>query len=160
MKSHKTLTKLLFRAFLLISLPLVVASCGSPATMGGKTTSLASTTIQTSSRSSVDEAVKYVFQEEGFSLLNQTPSEFRFRKWGGFATVAKYGSLQSEGVAIEPEVTVRPKGQGVYLVECEVYMREHSGHELLDTNRRLRISGKFAYGGLMKKIKKRAESRR
>ena len=98
-------------------------------------------------------------REEGVSLLSESPNEFHFRKWGGKSTEIIYGSWFTEGVAIEPEVLVFDKGNGEFAVHCDVYMREHSGSELLDANWKLLGSGKLAYSRMMTRIKKRAEGR-
>ena len=147
------------RAILAGGLVLVASGCGSTVGVGGGSSSFVSTTIKNSSRASVDAAVKSVFREEGFTLINQTPDKFHFRKWGGRSTEVIYGSWFTEGVAIEPEVLVFDKGGGTFTVHCDVFMREHQGREILDANYQLRASGKAAYSGMMRKIRKRAEGR-
>lgn len=149
----------MMRACLLGSLVAVATSCSSTVGVGGGASSFVSTTVTNSTRASVNAAVKAVFREEGFSLINESANEFQFRKWGGRSAEIIYGSWFTDGVAIEPEVVVFDKGQGTFSVHCDVYMREHNGSELLDANWRLLGSGKMAYNGLMKKIKKRAEGR-
>lgn len=159
--SMKTPLKSLFlRSLLLGALPLLASSCASVVGVGGGKNSFVSTTVQNSTRGSVDEAVKSVFREEGFTLISQRSNEFHFRKWGGRSAEIIYGSWLTEGVAIEPEVVIDARGAGTFGVNCDVYMREHNGKELLDANWRLRSSGKRAYNGMMKKIRKRAEARR
>jgi len=138
-------------------LAVLLSSCGSSVGVGGGSKSFVSTTVANSSRGAVNAAVKAVFREEGFSLIGEDAGEFHFRKWGGRSAELIYGSWFTEGVAIEPEVMVFDKGQGTFSVHCDVYMREHNGSDLLDANWRLLGSGKMAYNGLMKKIKKRAE---
>ena len=149
----------MMRGCLVGILVAVATSCSSTVGVGGGASSFVSTSITNSTRSSVDAAVKSVFLEDGFSLINRNGDLFYFRKWGGRSTEVIYGSWFTDGVAIEPEVVVFDKGQGNFTVHCDVYMREHNGSELLDANYRLRASGKMAYNGLMKKIKKRAERR-
>ena len=149
-----------FRIALLLVLIPLLTGCGSTVGVGGGSGSLASTTIKNSSRNSVNEAVKATFREEGFTLIHEGSNSFKFRKWGGRSTEIIYGTWFTDGVAIEPEVLVFDKGSGTFSVHCDVYMREHQGREVLDANYRLKASGKAAYSGLMRKIRKRAEGRR
>jgi hypothetical protein len=137
---------------------ILLCSCGSTVGVGGGKSSFVSTSIENSSRSAVDAAVASVFREEGFSLLTRDANQFNFRKWGGRSTEIIYGSWFADGVAIEPEVIVFDKGAGAFTVHCDVYMREHTGSELLDANWRLLGSGKIAYSGMMRKIRARAEA--
>lgn len=90
-------------------------------------------------------------------LVSQGPYDIHFRKMGGESARLIYGSWFSEGVAAEPEVIVIDQGNGSFTVHCDVYMREHSGSELLDANWKLRGNGKIAYSRLMSQIKKTAE---
>jgi hypothetical protein len=138
-------------------LAVMLSSCSSTVGLGGGKSSFVSTTVKNSSRASVNAAVKSVFREEGFSLLDEGPNDFHFRKWGGKSTEIIYGSWFTDGVAIEPEVLVFDKGNGEFAVHCDVYMREHNGSDLLDANWKLLGSGKLAYSGMMNRIKKRAE---
>lgn len=140
-------------------LAVLASGCSSVVGVGGGDSAFVSTTVNGSTRARVNAAVKSVFREEGFTLINESPNEFDFRKWGGRTTELIYGSWFTDGVAIEPEVLVFDKGEGTFAVHCDVYMREHNGSELLDANWRLLASGKMAYNGLMRKIKKRAEGR-
>lgn len=136
---------------------LVLGSCGSTVGVGGGSGSFVSTPVANSTRAKVNAAVKSVFREEGFTLIREGSNDFYFRKWGGTSTEVIYGSWFTDGVAIEPEVVVFDKGAGNFTVHCDVYMREHNGSELLDANWRLMGSGKMAYNGIMKKIRRRAE---
>ncbi|MFC4992012.1 hypothetical protein [Rubritalea tangerina] len=133
-------------------------SCSSTVGIGNSSNAFVSTEINNSSRSKVNSAIKSVFQEEGFALISQGANDYRFQKWGGTSTEVIYGSWFTDGVAIEPEVEIVTLGNNNYVVLCDVYMREHSGSSL-DANWRLMGSGKIAYNGLMKKIKKRAEAK-
>lgn len=151
--------KLLVRNSILGSLVLILAACASTVGVGGGSGSFVSTTISNSSAEAVDAAVKSVFREEGFSLLRQSSKSYYFQKWGGRSAEIIYGSWFTEGVAVEPEVIVFDKGAGNFTVHCDVYMREHNGSELLDSDWQLMGAGKVAYNGLMKKIKERAENR-
>lgn len=144
-------------ACLVLVLPVLLTGCAGTAGVGGGSGSFVSTSVQNSSSGAVRAAVKAVFREEGFSLINEGSNNFHFRKWGGKSTEIIYGSWFTDGVAIEPEVVVFDKGAGNFTVHCDVYMREHNGSELLDANWRLLGSGKMAYNGMMKKIKKHAE---
>lgn len=153
------LGKVLVRGGLAGVAALLLGACGSTVGVGGGAGSFVSTSVENSSRSKVNAAVKSVFREEGFTLLREGSNDFYFRKWGGKSTEVIYGSWFTEGVAIEPEVVVFDKGAGNFTVHCDVYMREHNGSELLDANWRLLGSGKVAYNGIMKKIKRRAEGR-
>lgn len=138
---------------------LLLVGCGSTVGVGGGSGSFVSTSVENSSRASVNTAVKSVFREEGFTLISEGSNEFLFRKWGGRSAEVIYGTWLTDGVAIEPEVVVFDKGAGRYMVHCDVYMREHNGSELLDANHRLLGAGKLAYQGMMNKIRKRAEER-
>jgi hypothetical protein len=141
----------------LCALALFLSSCASSVGLGGGRTSFAHCNISNSSRTAVDAAIRSVFQEEGFMLVSQGPYDFHFRKMGGDAATLIYGSWFSEGVTAEPELIVVDRGQGNFAVHCDVYMREHTGSELLDANWKVRSSGKMAYNRLMNRIKQRAE---
>ena len=148
-----------FQAACLCILSIMLSSCASSVGLGGGSSSFASTTINNSTRSTVDAAILSVFREEGFTLVSQGPYDTHFRKMGGDSAKLMYGSWFSEGVSAEPEVIVVDRGNGNFAVHCDVYMREHSGSELLDANWKLRGNGKIAYNRLMGRIKKVAEGR-
>jgi len=137
-----------------------VNSCASSVGLGGGRSSFARCNISNSSRAAVDSAIRSVFKEEGFLLVSQGPYDFHFTKMGGDSAKLIYGSWFSEGVSAEPEIIVVDRGNGNFSVHCDVYMREHSGSELLDANWKVRGSGKLAYNRLMDRIKDRAEGRR
>lgn len=144
----------------LAGVAVFLVSCGGTVGVGrGGKSSFVSTSIQNTSRPAVDAAVQSVFQDEGFTLLYRGTNDFHFRKWGGTSAQIIYGSWFSDGIAIEPEVVVFDKGAGSFTVHCDVYMREHTGSDLLDANWRLLGTGKLAYNGLMRDIKRRAEGR-
>jgi hypothetical protein len=156
MKLHCTL----LAASLTIGALTLATSCRSTVGIGSTSSgSFASTQINNSSRSSVDSAISSVFREEGFTQVYKSGNSFRFQKWGGTSTNVIYGSWFTDGVAIEPEIEVVTLGDNNYAVLCDVFMREHNGSDLMDANWRLLGSGKMAYNGLMKKIKKRAEGK-
>lgn len=156
MKTFKSIATL----FLALGSILAFTSCGSTVGVGSGSGALASTKIQNTNRAKVDSAIQSVFREEGFTLLHRRSDSFHFQKWGGTSTQVIYGSWFTEGVAIEPEVEVVQLSPTSYSVLCNVNMREHNGSELLDANWKLLGSGKIAYNGLMKKVKKRAEGSR
>jgi hypothetical protein len=133
-------------------------SCRGTVGIGSSSNAFASTEIHNSSRSSVDSAIRSVFREDGFSLVSQSGNTYQFQKWGGRSTEIVYGTWFTEGVAVEPEVEIVVLGNGSYAVLCDVYMREH-GSSLMKANHRLVASGKIAYNGMMKKVKKRAEGK-
>lgn len=135
----------------------MISSCASSVGLGRGKTSFVQTTVNNSTRSTVEAAVKSVFKQEGFSLISQGPYDLHFSKMGGESARLIYGSWFSEGVTAEPEVIIIDRGNGTFSVHCDVYMREHSGSELLDANWKLRGSGKLAYQRLMGRIKKTAE---
>lgn len=139
-------------------LAVMLSSCASSVGLGHGSSSFVSVKINNSSREKVDAAVMSVFREEGFSLVSQGPYDTHFRKLGGGSAKLIYGSWFSEGVSAEPEVIIVDLGGGNYRVHCDVYMREHSGSEMLDANWKLLASGKVAYQKLMAKIKKRSET--
>jgi hypothetical protein len=136
---------------------MMLAGCGTTAGVGGGAGSFVSTSISNSTPERVDEAVKAVFLGDGFQLVRQNGNFYHFRKWGGTSTEIMFGSWFTEGVAAEPELVVFNKGGGSFMLHCDVYMREHSGSELLDANHKLRLTGKSAYNSLLRKVKKRAE---
>ena len=138
-------------------LAVLLSSCASTVGLGRGNSSFVSAEINNSSRKKVDAAVLSVFGEEGFSVVSQGDDDIHFRKMGGGSAKLIYGSWLSEGVSAEPEVTIVDHGGGNYGVHCDVYMREHSGSELLDANWKVMASGKRAYQKLMKRIKKRSE---
>lgn len=142
----------------LCALAVMISSCASTVGLGGSRSSFASTTINNSTRSTVDAAIKTVFQQEGFTLVSQGPYDMHFSKMGSESARLIYGSWFSDGVSAEPEIIVIDRGNGSFAVHCDVYMREHSGSELLDANWKLRGSGKIAYNRLMARIKKTAEA--
>ena len=133
-------------------------SCRGTVGIGSSSNAFASTEIHHSSRSKVDSAIRSVFREDGFSLVSQTGNTYQFQKWGGRSTEIVYGTWFTDGVAVEPEVELVELGNGAYAVLCDVYMREH-GSSLMKANHRLVASGKIAYNGMMKKVKKRAEGK-
>ena len=144
----------------LLALAFFLNSCASSVGLGGgRGKSFAYCNISNSSREAVDAAIRSVFKEEGFQLVGQGPYDFHFMKMGGDAAKLVYGSWFSEGVSAEPEIIVVDRGNGNFTVHCDVYMREHSGSELLDANWKVRGSGKIAYNRLMNRIKHRAEGR-
>jgi|GEM_PF-1558145 len=147
----------LLKATCLCIFAVMLSSCASSVGLGGGSSSFASTTINNSTRSTVDAAIRSVFQEEGFMLISQGPYDMHFRKMGGESSKLIYGSWFSEGVSAEPEIIVVDRGSGSFAVHCDVYMREHSGSDLLDANWKLRGNGKVAYNRLMGRIKKMAE---
>jgi len=147
------------QALSLCLLALFLNSCASSVGLGSGGRSFAYCNVSNSSRSAVDAAVRSVFQEEGFLLVSQGPYDFHFTKMGGESAKLIYGSWFSEGVSAEPEIIIVDRGNGNFAVHCDVYMREHSGSELLDANWKLRGSGKVAYNRLMNRIKQRAEGR-
>lgn len=156
MKLHRTLLV----ATLALGALTLGSSCRSTVGIGSTSSaSFASTQINNASRASVDAAITSVFREEGFNQVYTGANSFRFQKWGGTSTNVIYGSWFTDGVAIEPEIEVVNLGSNKYAVLCDVFMREHNGSDLLDANWRLLGSGKVAYNGLMKKIKKRAEGK-
>ena len=138
-------------------LAVVLNSCASTVGLGGGRSSFVSTHISGSTRSTVDASIRAVFQQEGFNLVNQGPYDMHFRKMGSDSARLIYGSWFSQGVSAEPEVIVVDRGDGNFSVHCDVYMREHSGSDLLDANWKLRGSGKIAYQRLMGRIKAMAE---
>lgn len=133
-------------------------SCRSTVGIGSSSNAFASTQINNSSRGSVESAIRSVFREDGFSLISQSGNTFYFQKWGGRSTEVVYGTWFTDGVAVEPEVEIVTLGNGNYAVLCDVYMREHDS-SLMKANHRLVASGKLAYNGMMKKVKKRAEGK-
>jgi len=133
-------------------------SCRGTVGIGSTSNAFASTQINNSSRSSVESAIRSVFREDGFSLVSQSGNTLQFQKWGGRSTEVVYGTWFTDGVAIEPEVEIVVLGDGNYAVLCDVYMREH-GSSLMKANYRLLASGKLAYNGMLKKVKKRAEGK-
>lgn len=155
--SSRLSTSSLIQAACLCLLAVMLSSCASSVGLGGGRSSFASTTINNSTRSTVDAAIRAVFQEEGFTFVSQGPYDMHFRKMGGDSAKLIYGSWFSEGVSAEPEIIVVDRGSGNFAVHCDVYMREHSGSDLLDANWKLRGSGKVAYNRLMGRIKKMAE---
>lgn len=148
----------LLKLLCLCALGLILSSCASSVGLGGGRSSFASTTINNSTRSTVDAAVKSVFQAEGFQLVSEGPYDMHFRKMGSESARLIYGSWFSDGVTAEPEIIIVDRGNNSFTVHCDVYMREHSNSELLDANWKLRGSGKVAYNRLMSRIKKTAES--
>jgi len=149
----------LLQAACLCILAVMLSGCASSVGLGGGSSSFATTTINNSTRSTVDAAIRSVFQEEGFMLISQGPYDMHFRKMGGDSAKLIYGSWFSEGVSAEPEIIVVDRGNGSFAVHCDVYMREHSGSDLLDANWKLRGNGKLAYNRLMSRVKKVAEGR-
>lgn len=149
----------LIQAVGLCLLALLFCHCASTVGLGRRNSSFASAEVSNSTRTVVDSSIRAVFQEEGFSLVSQGPYDMHFRKMGSESARLIYGSWFSEGVSAEPEIIVIDKGNGNFTVHCDVYMREHSGSDLLDANWKLRGSGKVAYQNLMRKIKKRASNR-
>lgn len=147
------------QGFSLCLLALFLNACASAVGLGGTRSSFVGTNITNSTRERVDAAILSVFREEGFTLVSRGPYDIHFRKMGGESARLIYGSWFSEGVSAEPEIIVIDRGNGNFAVHCDVYMREHSGSELLDANWKLRGAGKLAYSGLMKRIKARAEGR-
>ncbi|MFT5882288.1 MAG: hypothetical protein ACI9FG_000789 [Crocinitomicaceae bacterium] len=133
-------------------------SCRGTVGIGSTSNAFASTQINNSSRSIVESAIRSVFREDGFSLVSQSGNTFQFQKWGGRSTEVVYGTWFTDGVAVEPEVEMVVLGDGNYAVLCDVYMREH-GSSLNNANHRLLASGKLAYNGMMRKVKKRAEGK-
>jgi len=149
---------LVLRGACLCMLSVMLSSCASSVGLGRGNSSFVSVEINNSSRAKVNAAVISVFREEGFSLVSQGPYGIHFRKLGGGSAKLIYGSWLSEGVSAEPEIIIADLGGGNYGVYCDVYMREHSGSELLDANWKVVASGKRAYQKLMKRIKERSEN--
>ena len=125
---------LVLRGACLCMLSVMLSSCASSVGLGRGNSSFVSVEINNSSRAKVNAAVISVFREEGFSLVSQGPYGIHFRKLGGGSAKLIYGSWLSEGVSAEPEIIIADLGGGNYGVYCDVYMREHSGSELLDAN--------------------------
>ena len=148
----------ILQGFFLCMFAVIISSCASSVGLGRGESSFVSVEINNSSRAKVNAAVISVFREEGFSLVSQGPYGIHFRKLGGGSAKLIYGSWLSEGVSAEPEIIIADLGGGNYGVHCDVYMREHSGSELLDANWKVVASGKKAYQKLMNRIKKRSET--
>lgn len=151
--------RIIFQALCLSVAVISLNSCASTVGVGPTSGSLVGTQIENSTQQRVNGAVKSVFLEDGFTLVSQSSTSFHFRKWGGLSTAIMYGSLQSEGVAAEPEILVTNLGNGRFMVNCDVYMRENKHDSLISTDYKLKASGMVAYNGLMKKVKTRAEAR-
>ena len=168
--SHDSLCIIMFKftknctALLNLSLicltTLFAAGCGSIESEEQQNRPFASTIIETRALGTVTANAKYVFEKNGFTLVDESAEALHFTKPGSKSDKFTYASPFSKGVTIEPEILIEKKPEGHIALTCSVYMREHSRNPGLDTNWKLTMSNQSTYQGLLDEIKKRTEGKK
>ncbi|MGB0416653.1 MAG: hypothetical protein ACPGKS_07380 [Coraliomargarita sp.] len=138
--------------------------CGCASSTAGtgvakETKAFASATISDSSTETIDEAIREVFENDGFKFVSKNRSTYRFTKRGDKTTQVLYGSTwNTDFMSIEPEITVDDVGMGNFKLSCEVFIIEHTTKEYSDGSRHQLIRrGKKAYNDMLKRVKQKAE---
>lgn len=154
LKIHKSLWPLA-----LLALCALFSGCASSVGLNNKDDgSYTLIEIQVNDPEVIKAAAIEVFTEDGFRLVSDTGDLVRFKKDGGTLTSIVYStSFLTERTTINPELTLTPneKGDG-YLLNCEVYIREHF-KALESKTTRLTRNGRSGYMKLLKQIKATAE---
>lgn len=149
-------------AIALLALSTLFFGCASSVGVGDDSSDdgFVSVLISKSSSEAIKLAAISVFTAEGFKLESESAKNIRFSKAGNTATSLLYGTtMTTEGMTIEPVLTIDNLGGGFFKIDCEVQIIEHYGDNQSKKNWELHRNGKRAYQKLLDKTKDQAEGK-